>query len=77
MNQCDKDNNNSADNILMIMQKADKDLLHERTPPDTYTCAMKQALLILRDYIISHFPRSFWKLRQHHIVLLWLCVLAT
>jgi hypothetical protein len=77
MNQSDKDSDNSADNILMIMQKADKNLLHERTPPDTHTCAMKQVLLILRDYVKSHFSHSFWKLSHHHIVLLWLCVMAT
>jgi hypothetical protein len=77
MNQYDEDSNNSADNILMIMQKADKNLLHERTPPDIHTCAMKQALLILRDYVIIRFSPSSWKLRHHHVVLLWWCVLAT
>jgi hypothetical protein len=77
MNQYDEDSNNSADNILMIMQKADKNLLHERTPPDINTCAMKQVLLILRDYVINLFSHSFWKRRHHHIVLLWHCVMAT
>ena len=76
MNQSDKESDDSADNVLMV-QNADQDLLHERTPPDIHTCAMEQALLIVHDYVIRNFSYPFWKLRHHHIVLLWLCVMAT